>query len=237
MPRLLLMSDLVLRCQRRSNMENDPSIGTPEWKALISEQYGHLYSTVVKAGMRHMESAQTITATGAASYALPNDYDCTIGIDRTIDTTSGRKVDLGELMPQERNAWSGQTGDAVAYAVVGQTIVLYPRPLSGTYTHTYVPQSPDLSALADSSTVDVITADGEAFLLYGVAVKSKSKRGEDVRFEMAERDAAEQRFMEDVMLRALYNPRRRVVMPSPVDGWGDDWGMRDDPASWSWRWR
>lgn len=234
--RLLMMSDLVLRCQRKANMEGESFIATPEWKSLISEQYGHVYSTVVKQGMRHFESTQTITANGAASYALPSDHDQTIGIDRTVDS-SGRKVDLGELMIQERNAWSGQTGDAVAYSVVGQTIVLFPRPLTGTYTHTYVPQSPDISALSDSATVDVVTADGEAFLINGVAVKAKMKRDEDPSYWVRERDAAEERFVEDVMLRALVNPRRRVVMSSPADAWGDDWGLRDDPGSWSWRWR
>lgn len=236
MARPIVMSDLVLRCQRRANMEGESFIGTPEWKALISEQYGHVYSTVVKQGMRHFESTQTITATGATSYALPFDHDQTIGIDRQVDS-SGRKVDLGELMIQERNAWLGQTGDAIAYSIVGQAIVFSPRPLTGTYTHVYVPQSPDISALADASTVDVVTSDGEAFLINGAAAKALAKRGEDPRFCMTERDAAEERFIEDVMLRALVNPRRRVVVSSPVDSWGDNWGLSDDPASWSWRWR
>lgn len=214
-------------------MEGEGFIGDPEWKALISEQYGHVYATVVKQGMRHFESTQTITADGSTSYALPSDHDQTIGIDR-LDS-SGRTFDLGEMMIQERNAWSGQTGDARAYSIVGQTIVLFPRPSSGTYYHVYVPQSPDISALSDDATVDVVTADGEAFLINGAATKALMKRGEDPTFCMRERDAAEERFVEDVMLRALVNPRRRVVMPSPMDAFGDDWGLYNDPGSWRWR--
>lgn len=232
MSRLLLMSDLVLRCQRCANMEGESFIGTPEWKQLISEQYGHIYSTVVKQGMRYFESTDTITADGSTSYALPLDHDSTIGIDRTVDS-SGRKTDLGELMPQERNAWSGQTGDARAYSIVGQSIVFFPRPLTGTYTHVYVPQSPDISALSDTSTVDVVTADGEAFLVHGVAVKAKMKRDEDPTYWVRERDSAEVRFVEDVMQRALINPRRKVVVQAPWDG--DDWGLSADPGSWRWR--
>ena len=53
MTRLLLMGDVVLRCQRRADMENDTTISIPEWQALISEQYAHLYGIVVKAGMRY----------------------------------------------------------------------------------------------------------------------------------------------------------------------------------------
>src|SRR4051812_36500841 len=127
MPRLLLMSDIVLRCKRRADLEGQTVIGDPEWKALISEQYGQMYAIVVKSGMRYFESSATIAANGATSYALPSDHDETIGIDRTIDS-SGRKVQLAEFMIQERNEWSGQTGDAMAYSLVAQTIVLLPRP-------------------------------------------------------------------------------------------------------------
>lgn len=230
MPRLLLMSDIVLRCKRRADLEGQTVIGDPEWKALISEQYGQMYAIVVKSGMRYFESSATLTANGATSYALPSDHDETVGIDRTIDN-SGRKVQLAEFMIQERNEWSGQTGDAMAYSLVAQTIVLFPRPTSGTYTHVYVPQSPDISALADASTVDVVTADGEAFLIYGVSTKAKAKLDADPRLDIAERDAAMGRFAEDVEMRALVNPRRRIVIPSPgAGGVSDRWD--DDPGGW-----
>lgn len=228
------MSDLVLRCQRRADMENDTTISKPEWKALISEQYGHLYSTVVKAGMRYFETTDVITATGATSYALPSDHDETIGIDRILDSL-GNKTSLDELMVQERNMWAGSTGDAMAYSVVAQTIILFPRPTTGTYNHVYIAQSPDVSALSDEATVDVVTADGEAFLIWGVTVKSKSKRDQDPSLAIAERNAAEGRFMEDCTLRAFVNPRRRVVRPSPAYTYDDDDGLGNDPANWRFR--
>lgn len=238
MPRPLLMSDLVLRCQRRADMEFGGPIQIPEWKALISEQYAQLYGTVVKAGMRYFETTATINANGAASYPLPSDHDESIGIDRLLDST-GRTVQLGELMIQERNAFSGMTGDAVAYSIVGQNVVLFPRPTSGTYQHVYVAQSPDISALADTSTVDVVTGDGEAFLIWGTAVKALAKTESDTNLAIQEREAANERFAEDVMQRALVNPRRRVVLRSPGDGggwgyggYGDDWNMGGIDGGW-----
>jgi hypothetical protein len=234
MARLLLMSDIVLRCKRRSDMENSNVISDPEWKALISEQYGQLYATVVKSGMRYFETTATITANGAASYALPSDHDETIGIDRVLDS-AGRTQQLGELQVQERNVFSGQTGDARAYSIVAQTVVLFPRPATGTYQHVYVAQSPDISSLADVSTVDVVTADGEAFLIWGVAAKALPKTESDPMVAMRERDAADVRFAEDVSLRALVNPRRRVTMPGPLDRYGfglDDYYGGADPAGW-----
>jgi hypothetical protein len=235
MPRLFLMSDLVLRCQRRADMEFATVLQPPEWKALISEMYGQMYSTVVKAGYRYFESTATITANGAASYALPADHDATIGIDRIIDAASGQTEQLGELMIQERNMWSGQTGNALAYSLVGQTIVLFPRPTAGTYTHIYVPQSPELSSLADSSTVDLVTADGEAFLINGVAVKALPKTESDTTSVMNERDEALKRFAEDVQMRALVNPRRRIPMGARGGYgryWDDDDPFAGDPGSW-----
>lgn len=235
MPRLLLMGDVVLRCQRRADMEGNSVIQAPEWKALISEQYAQLYGIVVKAGMRYFETTATIAANGAATYALPSDHDETIGIDRVLDS-SGRRVQLGELQVQERNAWSGQTGEAVCYSLVAQTVVLFPRPTTGTYQHVYVPQSPDISALADTATLDVVTGDGESFLIWGVTAKALPKTESDTSMAIAEREAASVRFAEDVALRALVNPRRRIVMRGPGDGrygYGEDeYGLANDPAGW-----
>jgi hypothetical protein len=132
--------------------------------------------------------------------------------------------------------WSGQTGDAIAYSVVGQNVVLFPKPSTGTYIHIYVPQAPDISSLADTSTIDVVTNDGEAFLIWGVAVKALGKRKQDPSLAMAERDAAEKRFYEDAQLRAFANPRRRVIVPGPTGtgmGWPDEDGwLARDPGGW-----
>lgn len=219
------MGDLVTRCLRRADL---PATGgpftLPEVKSLISEQYGHLYSIVVKAGYRYFEAdpPQTITASGATSYPLPDDHDCTIGIDRVIDS-AGRTIQLDELMIQERDRLSGETGDACYYSVVGQSIVLFPTPTSGTYMHLYVPQAPDISTLGDGAEVDVVTADGEAFLIYGVAVKLHAKTECDPRLAIDERDRAETRFTQDVGHRAVTNPRRRIVRPTPFEESYYDW--------------
>lgn len=220
------MGDLMTRALRRADLPITGGPFTlPEVKALVSEQYGHLYSNVVQAGLRYFEATppQTITADGSASYPLPDDHDCTIGIDRVVDG-AGRTEQLDELMIQERNYYSAQAGDACYYSVVGQSIVLFPTPTSGTYLHLYVPQAPDISALGDTDEVDVVTADGEAFLIYGVAVKLSVKTEADLRAMITERDAAEVRFNRDVGARAFVNPRRRVVRPTPLeeyyyDGW------------------
>lgn len=235
MPRNLLMGDVVLRCQRRADQEFVNVIQPPEWKALISEMYAQLYSTAVQSGMRYFESTATITANGATSYAVPTDHDETIGIDRVADATSGRIDQLGELMIQERTRFSGLTGDASGYALIGLAIVLYPRPTTGTYLHVYVPQAPDISALADTATVDLVTGDGEAFLIEGVAAKAKPKTDADPSANILARNEAMTRFEADVKRRAVTNPRRRVVVRnrlSYLDDWEDGGWLGNDPGSW-----
>lgn len=180
---------------------------------LISEQYGDLYSEVEKTGMRHFESTSTIAATGAASYAVPSDHLATIGLDRVTDSL-GSIVSLDEMMMQERTRWQGQVGDAQTYAVIGNFIFLFPKPASGTYTLLYMPQSPDLSVAADSTLVDVVQADGEAFLTWGVAVKALSKSEADVSLARLEREAARERFVSWCIMRAFTQPRRPIVRRS-----------------------
>lgn len=236
MSRSIPMSDLVLRSQRRADAEGNAQISTPEWKSLVSEMYGQLYSTAVKSGMHYFYSTTTVTATGATSYPLPTDHDQTIGVERVTNATSGSTMQLDELMVQERNAFSGVTGDATAYTVFGTSLQLWPRPLSGSYILTYIPQSPDLSAIADSTVVDVLTSDGEALMIWGTAVKAKAKLGTLTNNDVEEREAALQRFIEDVNLRAAQNPRRKVVQRSTlVDIWSDEYGLMSDPASWRFR--
>lgn len=222
MPRNVSMETLVTSCQREADAEGDPVISPPEWKRWISQQYATLYSIVVQSGFRYFESAATITATGAASYPLPADHDSTIGIDRVLDG-AGRVVSLGELMIAERDRLSAITGDASYYSLVGQSIVFYPNPSSGTYTHLYVAQSPDISSLGDASNVDVVTGDGEAFLIWSVTVRALGKLRRDPTLAITERAAAEARFTRDVGARALVNPRRRVVVPTPLHEEEVDW--------------
>lgn len=222
MPRVLTMATLIERCKRRADLEGDGHVSDPEWRALISEKYGELHGIVSGAGLRYFETAQTITATGAASYTEPSDHLTTIGFDRV--ETSGARYPLVELMPYERARLAGQTGDAIGYSIVDDQIRLYPNPSSGSYELLYIPQPPDLSSYADGDLVDLVCADGEAFLIWGVSVLAKSKSESDVRLAQEREVAASQRLLEWSVNRSLSQPRRR---PEPdwstvtTNRWGD----------------
>lgn len=227
MPRNITIATIVTRCKQRADRENDGHISDSEWKSYISEVYGRdVYSTVAESGLRYFETESTVSANGSASYTEPADHLATIGIDRVIDS-SGRRDTLREVMAQERSRWLGSTGDAVAYSLVDDKLVLFPNPSSGDYRWLYIPQPPDLSAASDVTNVDVVTADGEAVLLWGVTILAKGKSEEDASLAIREHARAREALAVWASLRAFSQPRIRQVM----DGYGD---YDHDPADWRW---
>jgi hypothetical protein len=227
--RSVTLGTLVTRCQQRADKENDSSIGTTEWKTLVSEMVGELHELADEAGHRYFETTATITATGASSYSLPADHLSTIRITK-VETSGRRLTPLREIQVHEADGHlRGQTGDARCYAVIGQTIEFYPNPASGSYAHVYVPQPADLGSSDDSTAVDLICPAGEAFVVWGVAVKAKAKGEDDVQVAMMERDAARERVKTWLNGRSLVTPRRMMPVADDLDSYPFDPERRWQP--------
>jgi hypothetical protein len=232
MPRRITMSDLRTRCIRRCDKENDASIALDEWNALISESFGELWGIVAESGLRYWETSTTIIANGSESYTEPDDILATIGIDHLeAGTVTGTRRSLDEIMVQERSRWTGNTGEARAYALADDQLYLYPRPASGTYLWLYIPQASDLSQFADADVVDVVTPDGERFVIWCTAVKALAKSESDVQLAMTERDIAREALREWAVLRAFNAPRRRIIRDG--DGHDEYWGPHDAANWWN----
>lgn len=222
MARTFTLVTLVGRAKQRCDMEGQELISDSEWKGYISTAYADLVGTVAETGLRHFEDTEDYTGDGTADYALPADHLSTIAVDFVNGT---QRRELFELMAQERNMYAGVTGEAQAYAVIGSNLYLYPTPASGTYRLTYVPQPTDLSSSADATAVDVVSPDGEAFLLWHVAVQALAKEGSDTSLARQEREEARIRLANWASLRSLHSSRRRVVsegpgFTDPADYWG-----------------
>lgn len=216
------MSDLVERCQKRADLEGNDHIESDEWKALISEKYGELHGIVTGAGLRYFETTSAITATGADSYTEPTDALAIVGLDYVGSDDTRRRLRM--LSVNERDCLAGTTGEAIGYTIVDDQIYLYPNPSSGSYQLLYVAQSPDLSSYADGDLVDVVTPDGEAFLIWGVTVLAKSKSESDVTLAMQREDAARERLLIWAVNRVMTEGARR---PEP------EWGYARTDADWS----
>lgn len=226
MPRRHELGDLVLLAKQRCDLENDENIDTAEWKTMMSMAYSTLAATVSETGLRYFETTFAIVSTGAVSYDEPDDHFMTVGIDRIINAAGQRRT-LCEIMAQERAIFAGRTGDAVAFAHIDDQYFLLPKPPAGhTFELLYVYQPPDFSGEDDDYVVDVVTPDGEAFLLWGVAVMALAKHKHDARLAIKERDEARQRVFEWSTLKNIHAARRPVVDDLP--------SVLMDPGDWGW---
>lgn len=240
MPRKFTVGELVKRGRQRADMENSARVSDGEWRGLLSSAYADLHSILAASGMRYFEAVHIITVgtTGTVSdsiasegvagaltskrpattgrgthYQLPDDFLTSIGVDRVVSTTTGERRELTEMMMQERNLYAGATGtESVAYEIAGNILTLMPAPATAqVYELVYVPQPFDYSAASDLAKVDVVTPDGEQFLIWYMAVLALAKEESDTQVAREERERARSRVEEWATLRALISPRRRFV--------------------------
>lgn len=232
MPKLFTVSELIEQAQLNANMEDSDFIEDPEWRHILSTGYSQLYSMVVNSGLRYFESEDEITSVASqAEYDLPKDFLASIGVDYKVDS-AGRRRALTEIMVQERNIYRGNTGTSEAsfYALVGPQLILYPTPPVGqTYEHLYIPQPKNLRNVSKDEEVDVVTPDGEEFLMWYATVRARSKEESDVQIAIVEREQARKRVMEWATMRSFNNPRRIVAEDGDMDtagfGLGGRWGF------------
>ncbi len=183
MPRLIEMGTLILRCQQRADKFGDDHIGgsdSAEWHRLISEVYGaDVFQVVADTGLRYFETTATLTTTGAAYVSEPSNIAKVIRLDYIDSASKRHKV---QPAGSHQQVWlDALTGDTALYfAVVDDRVYLYPLPATGqTYEMLYIPQAPDLSGYASDACVDVVSADGVACVIWGVAALAKVKASQD----------------------------------------------------------
>ena len=221
MPRLIEMGALLARCKQRADKEHDDHIADGEWRSLISEVFGaDVYSVVAETGLRYFEYRATLTTTGDPFVSEPPDHLSTIRVDY-VDG-SGNHFELEELNVLEEGLVEGRrSGDrARAFTLIDDRIYLYPAPPAGqTYEMLYIPQPPDLSGFANDKCVDVVTPDGEACLVWGVAAIAKSKAAQDAAFAVQKQQQHRQRLMEWAAERSLTQARTRPVQHGLPPGW------------------
>jgi len=213
-------------CKQQPDMEGQESISDGEWARMISTVYGELYGAVADSGMRYFETATTLVADGTNVLSEPSDHLATVGLDYLVTGSStGERRALVEIMAQERNRLSGLSGEARAFSLVDDRILLFPTPPTGhVFELVYIPQPPKLTSFGSGDAVDVVGPDGESFLVWGVTVLAKGKEESDVSLAKQERDAAKARLVEWAAMRAFNEPRR----PASMSQYG--WAM--DAADW-----
>jgi len=217
-------------------MENNGLIDATqggEWYSIVSASFGELYMLIAETGMRYYETATQFTPSGA-TFAQPSDLLSVIQVYWIDNTSTGTRRTLHPLMVSERSRYIGRVGgDTERYELAGSTFTLYPSPagLGRTYELIYIPQPTDCATLTSSDTIDVVTADGEEFLIWNACVKAHAKQESDPQLAIAERERYRTAVLEWANLRLFTDPQRRMVLDVNNDNW--PYGYVDDADFWN----
>jgi hypothetical protein len=208
---------LANRVATQSGTIADSQIDPAEWKARINSMFGRLHSAVVPTGARVFELEIDLDL---GNLAVPADHYMTVGID--IVRTGGRRCELPELMIAERNDLDTRStsSEACAWALVGNSIRLYPPTTRGTYKHIYVPQPFDLASAIDDTLVDVLTSDGRDLIEWGTAAIALHRDDSNQTRAISERDDSERRLKEWAIMRSLTQPKRQRIQEWPQSLYG-----------------
>lgn len=193
-------------------MENDDSISAGEWNSYISEVYGELYEEVARTGLRYFEYTEEFTTTGDGYVDEPPDQLAMVDCIELVLDASGRTRRLQPIRAQEHSYYAGLSGEPSRFELIDDRLYLFPAPPSGTeLTLRYIAQSPDLSEYADNQSVDVVTAAGEAFLIWGVAAIGKHKDDRFVDFAEQQKEKAKGRLIDWAATRLASESNRPFV--------------------------
>lgn len=220
MPRLSTMAALVESWKQLADLKNDDSIADPVWKSFGNLVYGEMWTEVSPVD-RYFETSTTITADGSTSYDEPDDHLSTVRVARVLD--DGTEYDLHKVPASDEAKYRGLTGDAYAYTVIDDQLVLFPTPSSGSYEWYYQQQSTDISAYDDADIVDVVCPAGEQFLAWGVVALAMNRQQKDARFAMQEREKARTQLQRWAANRDANSGQRGLV---------DDGGDGRMPGDW-----
>ena len=155
------VSDIVasaLAYANKENASNSKWVTDSTTYLWLNIEWRRLYRDLLRlSAIPPLYAEETVTATGADSYALSAAMLAVVGV-AVVDGTSVRELtpDQGEL--GQYGKWRGDvTGDATKYQLYGTgtalRIAFYPSPASGTYTVRYVAPA---ATLTSASTIDVL---------------------------------------------------------------------------------
>jgi hypothetical protein len=218
MARTFTLLQLRTKARERSDMVNSSFVTDSELNGYISASYTELYDLLVQSGLIYFTpTTQTITGTGAETYALPGGYYGTIRVDRQ---SGSDYFPLTEYMITERHSFENSSGDATVYSPQGSNISLLPAPSGGTYRHIYIPAPADLTS--DSDTVDGVSG-WEEFIIVDTAKKMLQKEESSTATIERDLERIRARIEEMVQNRAWSTPRRVVDVRGAASGPGDWW--------------
>lgn len=235
--RLQLRTRILQRTNHEHDTDDEGTVSVAECNGLIEKSRLELFALLVKAGLQSVpESLTTITATGAANYALPNDYFAIQDVYR-IDGNVKYRLTRHDARIRPNTVI---TGVASTYRVSGTgedaVIEFYPMPPNGSYPVHYI--AIPTAMASDSDTVDGVLG-WEEYIVVDVSIDIYEKDGLDTRPLLARKEALLRRIQEESAIRDLhegiYVQDVRAVSADSM-GLRDMYGMLPGGFRGSWPW-
>lgn len=232
------VAEIALRIRQRTDNEHSTSdfVDPTELIGLIDVHYKELYGLLVRFRQHQTENIQTITATGAATYAVDSHY-AIVAVFR-VDGTN--RITLG------KHDWRFKqdpsiVGLASTYRIANGAIEFAPVPATGTYEIRYIPRPTVLDDDADivdgvlgweeyivyAGARDVYTKEGN--LDAAGSMESGRQRMEDrIKTEAANEEMTQSNRIQDVRSRAdsVFLEGAYVGMSGVRGGWYRPWWRR-----------
>lgn len=210
MARSFTGTELIDMAKAVSDHENSTVFTAAQWLQWLSSSIAEHHADFVATGMGYVMTSATITATGAASYALPSDHFATMKVDQIdgsfylpLEHISELDTHRFEGGSQPAQAWFTRPGNIGGAG----TIVLLPLPTSGTYRHTYATTIAEVTSAGTALSFD---RGFERIVVLDMAIWAKMKEevahGDLVR----ERDRLQAKF-EEVLALVNYGDAPSLV--------------------------
>ncbi len=186
------LASVRTRIRQRTDQEYSDSefVTDAELAQLINTSFNELYGLLVRHSLQRAESVQTVTATGAGSYALNSDFFALLGVFRVEGNS---KIRLPRHDHRVRPS-TGTVGPATTHRLVGMTCVFNPTPTSGTYEIVYVPVPATVED--DDDILDGVLG-WEEYIVVDVAIRVLMKEESDVSDLQRERDRLYTRIVDE----------------------------------------
>lgn len=137
----------------RADQTNSTFPTDAEYNTLIDACASRVWRKLVKAGWRPARTTVSITATGAASYAVGTNVSLILAVNRVEGTQHSK---LSRLKQEDYASYlsmpagPGLVYDLVNGVVATQAIEFYPRPSTGTYEVIYISRFAGFAADGDT---------------------------------------------------------------------------------------
>jgi len=212
------LATMRTRVKQRCDQEYSDSefVTTAELDQLINTSYAELYGLLVRHSLHRTETVYSITATGAASYALPADIFAVLGVFRVDGTTTKA------MMPRHdhrKRPDTSVTGPAITYRVIGSSVEFIPVPTSGTYEIVYVPTP--TTVVEDDDSLDGVLG-WEEYVVVDCAIKILQKEESDTASLQRDRERLAARIVDEAnhveMTEGLVVANVRNTLTSYTEG-------------------